>query len=364
MKATWAAAWLVCLAGFVCPTFAQTHTYSVYIDLDNNSSTGCTITTPAGSVSGIETILTADVSVDPVAVTGQQMTRCNAGVLDAPSAVSGTYPYPVGFDQGVDGFDVVELGAPLAQFGATASQINWRLSFGSEGALLGGADLTSSVIATNLGYEPQAPQFIPTASLFALAILALALALGTVWMARRRPQLFSILLVTSMLGLSGLAWAAAYLLDGNIGDWSGAPLVTDPQGDATADEAPIDIRQAFAGNGNGQVFFRIDVQETRLSVLVPPLLDTQFSIPENSPNGTVLGPVRTSSTGLASILTLTPTSQTPGTAFSVDPLNTNLSVSDSALLDFETHAQFQLGFSATLTGLPSYTLPLTVLVDS
>ena len=360
MKPIRAAALLVWLAGFAWPAFAQTHAYSVYADTDNDPATGCTIVTAAGSVSGIEAVLTADVSVDPVAVGGQRLARCQAGVLQAPVTVTGTYPYPVGFDQGADGFDVIELGAPLQLFGGGGTPGDWLLTFGAEGALLGGADLTGSALARGLGYAPVHPAFIPAASLVTLALLALALAIGTVWMARRRPQLLSILLVTSMLGLSGLAWAANYILDGGIGDWSGAPLLTDSQGDATQDEPPIDIRQAFAARQGVDVFFRIDVQETRLSVLIPPLFDTQFSIPENSPDGTALGSVRPATGGLSSILTLTQTSQTPATAFAFDPVTTALSVGATALLDFETHAQFQIAFSATLTSLPGYVLPVTV----
>lgn len=360
MKPIRAAALLVWLAGVAWPAFAQTHAYSVYVDLDNDPATGCTIVTAAGSVPGIEAVLTADVSIDPAMVTGQHLARCQSGVLGSPTAVPGNYPYPVGFDQGADGFDVIELGAPLQSFGAAMNQINWRLTFGSEGALLGGADITESALAAGLGFVPLNPTFIPATSLFALALLALALAIGTVWMARRRPQFFSILLVASALGLSGLAWAAVHLLDGGIGDWSGAPLVSDPQGDATQDEPPIDIRQAFAAQQGNQVFFRIDVQETRLSVLIPPLLDTQFSIAENSPNGTTLGPVRPSASGLSSILALSLTSQTPAAGFAFDPASAVLSVGNTALLDFETHTQFQLGFTATLAGVPGYTLPVAV----
>lgn len=123
-------AWLI---GAAAPLAAQTHAYSAYVDLDNSPGTGCTITTAAGPVPGIEAVLTAEVSVDPPQVVAQTLTRCQSGALGAPLAVTGNYPYPVGFDLGAGGFDVVELGAPLHQFGATPTQIDWRVTFGSEG---------------------------------------------------------------------------------------------------------------------------------------------------------------------------------------------------------------------------------------
>ncbi len=364
MKSIRTVALLAWLAAFMTPAFAQTHAYSVYVDLDNNPATGCTITGAAGSVSGIEAVLTAEVAVDPPEVVGQHLAHCQSGVIGAASAVPGSYPYPVGFDQGSPGFDVIELGAPLRLFDAPTTRVDWRLTFGSEGALLGGADLTDAVLVPRLGFIPLNPTFIPATSLLALATLALALAVGTAWVVRRRPQFLSILVVGWALGLSGLAWAAMlHVLDGNIDDWAGAPVLTDPQGDATQDEPPIDIRQAFAEQQSGTVFFRIDVEETRLSTLIPPLIDTRFTIQENSPNGTVAGTVRPASTGLSSILALNLTGQAPAAAFAFDPLSTALSVANATLLDFETHSQFQLDFSATLTGVTGWALPVTASVD-
>ena len=362
MKAVRVAA-LLLLAGWVFPAIAQTHVYSVYVDRDNDPATGCSIVTAAGTVAGIEAVLSADVSVDPPQVTGQNMAQCQSGTLGAAVPVPGSYPYPVGFDQDAGAYDVVELGAHLQAFGLLPSRPTWRLIFGSDGALLGGADLTDAVSVSGIGHRGDPPALVPSVSLAGLALLSLALALVAFRVGRRRPQLFSVLLVASALGLSGVAWAAYHALDGAIGDWAGAPQATDPAGDATQNEAPIDIRQAFAAREGVRVFFRIDVSETRLSELVPPLIDSAFTIPENSPAGTAIGPVRPAAVGLSSILSFTPGSQTPAAALVFDPASTMLSVANSTLLDFETHPQFQYGFTATVAGAPGFALPVTATVD-
>lgn len=356
-----AAASLMLFAACCAPGIAQTHVYSVHVDQDNNPATGCTITTAAGTVSGIEAVLSAHVAVDPPGVTGQELARCQAGVMQPATPIPGAYA--VGFDRGPGSFDVIELGAPLAAFGTVAGNGgDWRLVFTSHGALLGGADLTDAVLVRGLGHAA-APTLIPAVSLAALALLALALAVIVVWLGRRQPQLFSVLLVVGALGLSGLVWAATHVLDGDIGEWPANPLLTDPAGDASADEPSIDIRQVFAAASAGQVHFRIDVTETRLSQLLPQYLETQVSLVENTANGTVLGPVVIDATGLGGSLQLAMDSQLPATAFAFDPVSNMLTVADAALLDFETHPQFELEFSATLAAVPGYTLPWQVRVE-
>lgn len=340
---------------------AQTHTYSVHVDQDNNPATGCTITTPAGTISGIEAVLSAHVAVEPPRVTGQELARCQAGVMQAPTPIAGAYA--VGFDQGPESFDVIELGAPLAAFGAGAGQSgDWRLVFTSRGALLDGADMTDAVLVQGLGGSA-APTLIPAASLGALALLALALAIVVVRLGRRHPQLFSVLLVVGALGLSGLVWAAVHVLDGQIGEWPASPLLTDPAGDASADEPPIDIRQVFAAASAGQAHFRIDVSETRLSQLLPAHLESQWSLAENSANGTVLGPVVTDTAGLGAVLQLVLDSQLPATAFAFDPSSSQLTVANPGELDFETQPQFELEFSVTVAALPGFSLPWPVRVE-
>lgn len=367
MRVIRATALLVLLGGMAWATSARAHTYSVYVDRDNDSATGCTLATASGAVIGVDVVLGADVSVEPVQVAGQWLARCEDGVLQPATPLPGSYP--VGFDPGVDGFDVVELGAPLDLFGAGGDG-SWRLVFGAEGALLDGSDLTDSVVVAGLGQgEPpvvaEPPQIVPTASLTGLAALALLLAIAAVLVVRRRPQLLSAVLVVCALGASGIAWAAAQLLDGQIDEWPATPRVVDAADDATQEEPPIDIRQAFASRIGDWVHFRIDVTETRLSELLPALLDTQFTVAENSANGTSLGPVRTDASGLGALLNLAAGAQVPTTAFAFDPATTQLTVADAAALDFETNPEFTLELLMTVDGVPALSelLTATITVD-
>lgn len=88
MKSIRTVALLAWLAAFMTPAFAQTHAYSVYVDLDNNPATGCTITGAAGAVPGIEAVLTAEVAVDPPEVVGQHLAHCQSGTSKNPHSAA------------------------------------------------------------------------------------------------------------------------------------------------------------------------------------------------------------------------------------------------------------------------------------
>ncbi len=340
------------------PGWAQTYEYTVYLDTDNDTATGCTVATAAGSVMGVEASLTAEVTIASPAVTGQRLETCDGSVM----AVSNTFGngYPVGFGLGPDALDVIELGVPLHTFGQSGNG-TWRLTFGAQSPLLGAADLTSSTSVAGLGL-PLTPVLVPATSLALLGALALTLLVVAGVVVRRNPHLLSIVAVVSALAISGLAWAAAHVLDGQIGDWPVTPLLTDPANDATQPEPQADIRQAFAERGGDGVYFRIDVTQTRLAVLIPPLLDTAFSIPENSPNGTVAGTLVPDTTGLASLLSFTFDGQTPAAGFGFDAADAQIEVADVALLDFETHPQFDLTFTAQVAGASGFVLPVAATV--
>ena len=130
------------------PGQAQTYEYTVYLDTDNEVSTGCTVVTAAGNVAGVEASLTADVAIANPAVIGQRLALCDSGAM-VPSATYNT-GYPVGFALGPDQLDVIELGAPVHAFGLNGDG-TWRITFGAQSPLLGAADLTESTSVVGMG---------------------------------------------------------------------------------------------------------------------------------------------------------------------------------------------------------------------
>jgi hypothetical protein len=88
----------------------------------------------------------------------------------------------------------------------------------------------------------------------------------------------------------------------------------------------------------------------------PPVIDeTTFSVPENSPNGTVVGTVIAVDPDVVSgpgsdVLTFSITAGNTNDAFSIDPSNGEIRVSNSAALDYETLQQFTLRIRVTDLG--------------
>ncbi|MES2788699.1 MAG: cadherin domain-containing protein, partial [Planctomycetota bacterium] len=88
----------------------------------------------------------------------------------------------------------------------------------------------------------------------------------------------------------------------------------------------------------------------------PPVIsETTLSVPENSPNGTVVGTVIAVDPDVVSgpgsdVLTFSITAGNTNDAFSIDPSNGEIRVSNSAALDFETLQQFTLRIRVTDLG--------------
>src|SRR5687768_18047777 len=76
------------------------------LDLDSNVATGCTVTTPAGNVAGVEVRLTATVTGQPPMVSAVTRENCVGAAFGPPIAQPAGYP--VGVNLGIGGADVVE----------------------------------------------------------------------------------------------------------------------------------------------------------------------------------------------------------------------------------------------------------------
>ncbi len=339
------------------PMAAQAYTYSVLIDSDNNPATGCSVLTPDGTASGVDARLDAEISFEPLVVLTQELRLCASGTFGAPQSIPAGHP--VGADNGPGPSDVVELGFERSLLG-TAIANDWTLTFLATSPLLGAADAAGPVLAVGLGVPPlpplPSPTVVPAAGAWSLILLCLALGVAAAWTLRRHPGLMLAALMVGTLSSAGIAWAAGYLLDGEIGDWDVASLLNDPAGDTTQPEPQVDLRGVFAAREAGRVFFRFDVTEMRLPVLVPPFLNTSFSVNENAPNNTLIGSINAAPGGLSTLLRFALSSQTPSAGFSVDTATGEIRVADSSQLDFETRPSFSLDVVVTLQGAAGFSL--------
>ncbi len=248
-RSVWTAALLA--ACFALPAAAQTH--SALIDADRDAATGCSVASPAGTVDGIEWRVSAFVAGLPPQVSSVELSRCEGGGFVAVADTPGGYP--VGLDIGPGGSDVVEFAQLLGQMSGLQDPVT--LHFLSETA--GGADLVAGLALGIPGAgEPPAvptPRVIPTLHWLGLSLVVFAVLL----MARRHRALRGVAAVFLLLG-AGLVWAANFLADGQIGDWSTeSPLATDATDDSSSGEAGIEIVSVWAATEGGRAFFRIDV---------------------------------------------------------------------------------------------------------
>ncbi|MCG6118731.1 MAG: Ig-like domain-containing protein [Aquimonas sp.] len=355
---------LALLVSVSLPLSAQAYTYSVLIDSDNDAATGCTVATPNGAMAGVDARLDAQISFEPLLVQTQQLSLCESGSFGTPQSLPAGHP--VGTDRGPGPTDVVELGVATALLG-NALSTDWNLSFLASSPLLGAADAAGPVLATGLGVPalpPPVPRpvIVPAVGVWSLMALCLALGLAAAWTLRRHPGLMLGALMIGALSSAGIAWAAGYVLDGEINDWNVPPLLVDPAGDTTQPEPQVDLRGVYAARDGDTVFFRFDVTEMRLPVLVPPFLNTSFSVNENAPNNTLVGSINAAPGGLSTLLRFTLSAQAPSAGFSVDNATGEIRVADSSQLDFETRPSFTLDVVVTLQGAAGFSLDRQVTV--
>jgi hypothetical protein len=241
------------------PVMAQDYAYSVLIDVDRQSGSGCTVDLGGGNVvTGVERRLSALSGSGVFQVSSLTVETCAGGSFGPPTGVGG--PYPIGLDNGLGGADVVELGATIEQLTGSAYPAPFRVYFAAESAA--GSDLIGSGAGGGpiVVGAPAAP--VPGLGWAGLAVLILASIL--ILRSRRlRPMLRNGSLALLVLG-SGLVIAANFALDGNVGDWgSQSPQATDPAGDSTSGQSAIDLTAAFVAIENGRLFFRVDVRDVQ-----------------------------------------------------------------------------------------------------
>ena len=262
---------LALTVAFGAPASAATSRFQILLNLDNNITTGCNVTTLTGMFPGVEQILitTVDTTGSSAQVSAVETRACTAppstfGPATPIPAVPGhPLPWPVGVSNGTGGTSVIETFYPLsvAPIGPSPIIRLGVLGFDSTGTLVdemvqaqpgpgNGPPILLQIQGVTIGE-------IPTLSQWGLVLLALMLAgMAVVLMKRRTRAAFLVALF--LLAGAGLAWAAACDLNGTTtAEWiPSTQLATD-----TSDAAPGADLRAFYGcrdAGLNGICFRID----------------------------------------------------------------------------------------------------------
>jgi hypothetical protein len=256
-----ALAFLLLTVGFVsAASAAATSDFKVYLDLDNDQTTGCALLpTLSPTFTTADEILDITINVGATrSVAGVTRLVCNPGThmfvpATAPAAAIGQ---GLGTPVGNTPSDVIETSLALTGTGA-GKQV--RIGYTS---IFNGNNATDQLLTLD-GTPAGAPivlQLIPDVPAlgnWGLLLLALLLTGSACLVIRRRGhQRAAMLLLVLTLG-GGLAWAAGLVVDGNPGDWTGvdAVIATDVAGDAAPN---ADIVKAFAALQLNVLYLRID----------------------------------------------------------------------------------------------------------
>jgi hypothetical protein len=258
-------------AGLFCvmPFAAAQTTYSVFVDTDGSSTSGCDVTYPGGVVRGAEVRFDIPVTLGVAPQVGQvRQSACGGGSF-VPGPLIGS-PYVAGTNNGLFGSDVLEMQTVVTALPGLASA-SLRLSVAAEG---GGA---SDVLLTRTGAPDGGPIGLsfPAMAIPTLGALGLILLGGVVLLAglRQGRKRLRVVLAGGLLMVSGVALATSFVVDGQVNDWAGAtPLATDPAGDPTNGSVALDLRALFGAIDGGMLTVRVDVADLQNR---PPVANAQ-----------------------------------------------------------------------------------------
>lgn len=323
---------LTLIGALAIPTRVGAADFLILIDRDANPSTGCVVhLAPGQSVPGVEYRLdtrVADVAT-PSIVESVHYSSCEGGAFSVPVLIGGGQP--LGFDNGLDASDVIELAVSQAlvpaQAGRSATIVFAAIRNGE-------ADFT---VVAPLELPPSATA-IPGLGNWGGLLLALAMALLALRHRQAANRSLAVLLMVVASG--GVLIAAGFVVDGQVSDWAGeTPLVTDPQADTGTDG--IDLRAGFGAREAGQMFFRIDVQQLGTPGIA--VTNSTFDIPENSATATLVGTVTYSNPGGGAVHSFEIVSGNDAGTFVIDPASGEIRIAPAGAVDHETTASHVLG---------------------
>lgn len=122
---------------------AATTTINTLLDTDNNTATGCSVSTLNGAVNGVESIVTTTVIADTSGYRTQSITmqNCVGGSFGAPAFIT-NIPSPIARGNGTGGTTAVESYVPHAFLPATGQPIRVAVTTAGSDGLTGGDALT------------------------------------------------------------------------------------------------------------------------------------------------------------------------------------------------------------------------------
>ena len=251
---------------------AQVSDLRVLFDLDDDPTTGCSVTTVDGPFAGVESVLLFSFDWSTETVTSAEEQQCLDSIAStftspAPVVEPQLPPWSIAPGQGLGGSTAVEAYAPASmlpgvltgasiRIGVTSAAAGAADALGTVDGLPGGADII--VLLTTL-------PAVPTGGAASSVLLAV-LMIGTVWMTRRKRPSAAVAIVGSLLAVVlvvGVAGAAG-VLDGFVDDWLGvAPVGIDAIGDSDAGADIVSVN-ATGDPGSGTdiagVCVRVDLR--------------------------------------------------------------------------------------------------------
>ncbi len=250
--------------GIAAPAAAVQSNLTVFIDLDNDASTGCN--DPVSGFNGYDQKVVT--TVNTTGASSAQVTQIEGRNCANAVVFSDSTTHPVGFHNGDNGLNVIETYWPIVP--ASPPPLHPCLGMNGVNCLRLGvyaenANGGSDTLFTNNG-APTGPPIllilgegveIPTLSQWGLLILIVLLACAAALKLRRRP-LRALLTVQLVLCAGGIAYAVLGDLDGNtLSEWTpGSRVAYDPS--AVDDGDDIASLYARTAPPQGRVFFRID----------------------------------------------------------------------------------------------------------
>jgi hypothetical protein len=233
--------------------------FDLMVDADLDTATGCTVTAPEGSFTGIETIYRTQVfsaAGGDATVSAIERHDCvDPGTNTfGPAQLVDAGGWPVGIGNGEDGFNVIETYIPLGS-GEAANSIRIGLIASDEldntGALFTSEAGGDGAIILG-GVSVAGIPVLGAGGLVLTGVLLMGAGMAT-FRRRRRATLASIALLAS-----GGAIGAVGVLDGNTAGWTSADLLATTN--VTDSASGVDIRALFGRTvvADGRRYFRID----------------------------------------------------------------------------------------------------------